>query len=485
MRRSFFPAALLAALAIVPSTALAHPEHMCGVSFVGIEVFCPAPIGGLLGDNSAAMTPFGDVDSGQLVKLATLRKGGDFATDSAHNSDLAFWDDYAIQGNYQGFQIIDISDDKPEVVAHKTCPGSQNDVSVWKHLIITSTDSQRNTSDCENNTGAAGVAGLVNLGTDAWEGLRIFDWSDPANPVLVGAVKTKCGSHTHTLLPDDANGRVLVYVSSYGPGANANCLPPHDLISVVEIPLDAPQDARVLSEPVLFPASDIVDGNVPQAGTSGCHDITAYPAIGLAAGACMGEGILLDIADPENPRKIATMRDPNFSFWHSATFTDDGTKVIFTDELGGGTAARCTDAYGPDQGADAIYDISDRENPRFLSYFKIPRYQTNEENCVSHNGSLMPVPGKDMMVQAWYQGGISVIDFSDPTAPKEIAFYDYGPIDETKLQAGGYWSAYWYNGRIYGNEMYRGLDVLDYRGPEINAKLPYLNAQTQEPLPAG
>src|SRR3712207_6749155 len=186
-----------------------------------------------------------------------------------------------------------------------------------------------------------------------------------------------------TLVPDLANDRLLVYVSSYGPGANLNCLPPHDKISIVAIPLSDPKSASVIAEPVLFP-------NGGQSSTSGCHDITAYPAIGLAAGACMGEGIIMDISSPANPKVVSTMTDPNFSFWHSATFSNDGDTVIFTDELGGGTAARCTTAYGPNRGADAIYDISDPSSPKFLSYFKIPRYQGTTENCVSNNGSLIP-----------------------------------------------------------------------------------------------
>jgi hypothetical protein len=421
------------------------------------------------GSDAAAEVGPGETVSRNVKLLANLPKSGPFAGESAFGSDLAFSGAYAINGNYNGFQITDISEpEAPRIVSQVSCPGSQNDVSVFRNLIVTSTDSQRNKPECENN-GPAQTGGTI------WEGIRIFDWSDPAKPVYKGAVLTDCGSHTHTLVPDLANDRLLVYVSSYGPGANLNCLPPHDKISIVSIPLSDPGAARVIAEPVLFPTGG-------QTSTSGCHDITAYPAIGLAAGACMGEGIILDISNPAEPEVLSTVTDPNFSFWHSATFSNDGDTVIFTDELGGGTAARCTTAYGPNRGADAIYDISNPRAPVFLSYFKIPRFQTTTENCVSHNGSLIPSKDRDLFVQAWYQGGTSVIDFTDPRNPKEIGWFDRGPINETRIVAGGHWSSYWYNGKIYANEIQRGLDVLLVSGLGGGFKLPYFNAQTQEPF---
>ena len=467
------------ALGMGGAPADAHLVESCYTDYTLFAEMCPKPVQGeARGNNALALTPFGDVDESRLDPVGFLPKNEVF-TETDTNSDIAFWGDYLFQGNYKGFQIVDISTPtEPAVVAQKVCPGSQNDISVWKDLIVTSTDSARNTSACENNTAAPSQTVALGQG---WEGLRIFDWSTPSDPQLVAAVKTKCGSHTHTTIPDEVNDRLLVYVSSYGPGANANCLPPHDLISIVEIPLEDPRQARVLKEVTLFP---VLEG-IPQSGTSGCHDITAYPEIGLAAGACMGEGILMDIKDPANPRKIATLRDPNFSFWHSATFSNDGKKVIFTDELGGGTAARCTDAYGENQGADALYDISDPAKPKFLSYFKIPRFQTNNENCVSHNGSLLPHPTRDLLVQAWYQGGTSIVDFTDAANPREVAYFDRGPISETRLVSGGHWSSYWYNGHVYANEIYRGLDVLRWSG-EVSGIEPLtrLNAQTQEKLPA-
>ena len=199
--------------------------------------------------------------------------------------------------------------------------------------------------------------------------------------------------------------------------------------------------------------------------TNQCHDITVFPEIGLAAGACSGNGILLDICDPVNPVRLDQVVDKNFAYWHSATFNNDGTKVIFTDEWGGGTRPRCRATDLPTWGADAIFDIVDRKL-RFEGYYKMPAPQTEQENCVAHNGSLIPVPGRDIMVQAWYQGGVSVFDFTDSANPVEIAFFDRGPIDAKQLVSGGYWSTYWYNGHIYGAEIARGIDVFRLKPSE-------------------
>jgi hypothetical protein len=183
-----------------------------------------------------------------------------------------------------------------------------------------------------------------------------------------------------------------------------------------------------------------------------------FPAVGLAAGACSGNGILLDISDPVHPKRLDAAADKNFAYWHSATFNNDGTKVIFTDEWGGGTRPRCRATDLPNWGADAIFDIVDKKLV-FKGYYKMPAAQTETENCVAHNGSLVPVPGRDIMVQAWYQGGVSVFDFTDSTTPVEIAFFDRGPLDAKSLMLGGFWSAYWYNGHIYGSEIARGIDI--------------------------
>jgi hypothetical protein len=196
------------------------------------------------------------------------------------------------------------------------------------------------------------------------------------------------------------------------------------------------------------------------AGPTQCHDITLYPAIGLGGGACEGYGLLLDIDDPVRPVRIDAVADSNFSYWHSATFNNDGTKILFSDEWGGGSQAKCRETDRPEWGADAIFTIENRKM-EFKSYYKLPAPQTAEEVCVAHNGSLIPIPDRDVMVQAWYQGGMSVFDWTNPERPVEIAYFDRGPVDSTKLSSGGYWSTYWYNGHIYGSEIARGLDVFE------------------------
>lgn len=476
-----------ALLTALPLTASAHPEA-CAHGHTEEQPdhahdgeLCLSPEED--GQGTASLAP-GEVAMTKNMKLmATLPKSGPFEAEPAFMSDIAFQGSYAYQGNYEGFQVVDIREpDAPRVVSQVDCAGSQNDISVYGNLLITSTDSSRAFAECYRD----GVRNFPRSATapsdQTWEGIRVFDISDPSAPVYVTAVETDCGSHTHTLVPDPLAGRLLVYVSSYRPAANTpDCLPPHDKISVVQVPLAAPQLAAVVAEPVLFP-----DGGFPgtpqTSATSGCHDITVYPAKGIAAGACMGEGVILDIRDPLQPRVISSMRDPNFAFWHSATISHDGDTAIFTDELGGGGGPTCNDGIGPVRGANAFYDISDPAHPRFLSYFKIPREQGSTENCVAHNGNL--VPGKDVFVQAWYQGGVSVVDFSDPTHPREIGWFDRGPIAADRLVLGGSWSAYWYRGRIYSSDIQRGLDVLDFHDPAVagssRTRPVRINAQTQE-----
>jgi hypothetical protein len=229
----------------------------------------------------------------------------------------------------------------------------------------------------------------------------------------------------------------------------------------------------------------------PKQGPVQCHDITVYPALGIAGGACAGYGVLLDIKDPANPRRIAAAADSNFAFWHSATFNNDGTKVLFTDEWGGGLAPKCRATDKPQWGADALFTIA-HDSLTFQSYYKIPAAQTKEENCVAHNGSLIPVPGRDIMAQGWYQGGVSVFDWTDAAHPKEIAFFDRGPMDSTKLVGAGSWAAYWYNGYLISSEIGRGLDIFALQpGPlltqnEIDAAklvhVDYLNVQDQQKI---
>ena len=436
-------------------------------------------------DDSDAVLGVGETASSKNMKLlANIPKNGAFAGENSFSSDLAFAGDYAYAGNYNGFTVYDISKPKkPVQVAQVVCPGSQNDVSVSGDLLVLSTDSSRSNDTCVNEAQSATIE-------SSWEGLKVFDISDPANPAYVAAVETKCGSHTHSLAPSQDGDTLYAYVSSYSPNrAFPDCQPPHDLVSVVAIPVDNPASASVVSEPNLFPDGGNPGGN-GSSTTSGCHDITAYPALNIAAGACMGDGILMDISDRENPVVTERVRDlENFAFWHSATFNNDGTKVVFTDELGGGGAPTCNPTVGEKKGADGIYDITKDGSLKFGSYYKIPRTQSNTENCVAHNGSLIPVKGngkdkaRDIMVQAWYQGGISVWDFTDSAKPKELGWFDRGPLSDERLVLGGSWSAYYYNGYIYSNDIQQGLDVLEINDTSLNRanhfKFDELNPQSQ------
>jgi hypothetical protein len=396
------------------------------------------------------------------------------------NTDLAFRGNYAYVGNYNGFMIYDISEPtRPTLRTSVVCPGGQGDLSVFRNLVFMSAQETRGRIDC----GTAGVAEAVS--GDRFRGVRIFDVSDLDNPRQVAAVQTCRGSHTHSLVTrpgDDAH--VYVYVSGTSvsrpaaelDGCSDERTPedpnsPYWRIEVIRVPLAAPQQARIVSEPRVFAdaatgsiaglwrGGDHGDGTQSSRETAQCHDITTYPESGMAAGACSGNGILWDISDPANPRRLHEVVDANFAFWHSATFNNDGTKVIFTDEWGGGSNPRCRASDPLEWGANAIFDIVDGKL-QFRSYYKLPAAQTDTENCVAHNGSLVPVPGRDIKVQAWYQGGVSVFDFTDSANPLEIAYFDRGPISDTELVSGGYWSTYWYNGYIYGAEIHRGFDVL-------------------------
>ncbi|MBQ0896731.1 hypothetical protein KBX37_27180 [Micromonospora sp. U56] len=434
---------------------------------------------------AATATPTLGVDeissSPNLRQIANLPKQAPFNTSAAFNSDMAFQGRYAFVGNYEGFVIYDIvRPSAPKVVSQVLCPGSQNDISVYGDLLFLSTDQGRSNDSCTSER-------LTETKPESWEGIKVFDISDKANPRYIKAVETDCGSHTHTLVPAKDKKSVYLYVSSYRPLVELpDCQPPHDSISIVKVPLKKPTDAAVVAMPNLFPDGGY-EGSPGHSATSGCHDITAYPSKDIAAGACMGDGILMDISDREAPRVINRVRDTvNFAFWHSATFNNAGTKVVFTDELGGGGAATCNEVVGPNRGADAIYDITGRGDARtmiFRSYYKIPRANADTENCVAHNGSLIPVFGRDIMVQAWYQGGISVWDFTDSTKPKEIGFWERGPLSATQLTTGGAWSTYYYNGHIYSSDIQKGLDVLelnDWRTWTANlVRFRELNVQTQ------
>ena len=515
------------------------------------------------------------------------------------NSDLAFTGPYAIQGNFNGFQVWDISNPSAPVLKKAyLCPASQSDVSVYRNLLFVSGESLSARLDC----GIQGVKDSVSK--DRLRGLRIFDISDISNPKYVGNVQTCRGSHTHSVLVDPKDpDNVYVYISGSSrvrspselPGC-VNASPDRDpnsalfRIEVIKVPLARPERAAIVSSPRIFDdlvaprahaetpediaaerqalaearakggfigkvrgtervldddfikplldsivqarngtgaptAADsaslraalprLVAEAYPElpvsadAGPTQCHDITLYPAIGLAGGACGGYGFLLDIRNPANPRRITAAADSNFAYWHSATFNNDGTKVLFTDEWGGGSHPKCRRTDRPEWGANAIFTITDRRGTarvtnastttnindaemEFRSYYKIPAAQTPQENCVAHNGSLIPIPGRDVMVQGWYQGGISIFDWTDASRPIEIAYFDRGPVDSTRMVMGGSWSAYWYNGYIVSSEIARGLDILELvpspylTGNEIAAAktvhFDYYNAQGQPKL---
>ncbi len=417
------------------------------------------------------------------------------------NSDLAFVGNYVIQGNYSGYQVWDVSN--PANVKIKeayVCPGSQSDVSVYKNLAFVSGEATAGRLDC----GLQGVPDSVSQ--DRLRGIRVFDITDVTKPKYLTNVQTCRGSHTHTVVSDPNDpANIYIYVSGSAPVRSSRELPgcsnaaldedPNSAlfrIEVIKVPLANPADAKIVSSPRIFQdltapprhaepfdsaaaarraAQQAANGGAARppggggnrnAGPTQCHDITVYPAIGLAGGACGGYGLLLDIRNPANPVRIGAVADSNFSFWHSATFNNDGTKVLFSDEWGGGSQPRCRSTDKPEWGADAIFTLDpSTKQMTFKSYYKLSAAQTSNENCVSHNGSLVPIPGRDILVQGWYQGGVSVFDWTDASNPREIAYFDRGPMDSTKLVSAGSWSAYWYNGHIYSSDLSRGLDIFD------------------------
>jgi hypothetical protein len=461
----------------------------------------------------------------------------------ATHSDLAFTGNYAVMGNYNGFEIFDITNPaKPVLVQQYLCPASQNDVSVFRNLIFMSSEATNSRADC----GFDGVPDPVSK--DRVRGIRVFDISDIKHPKLVTTVQTCRGSHTHTVVPplgDDSN--VFIYVSGTAGVRSADEIPgcldggiddPNSArfrLEVIQVPLRTPERAAIVSSPRIFQglpvapksterdASDERDraaaaaaaaaagrgraggdtaadgrggrgrGGPPPAptGPNQCHDITVYPELGIAGGACAGLGLLLDIRDPAHPVRLDAAADANMSFWHSATFSNDGKKMLFTDEWGGGGQPRCRATDKMEWGADALFTIENNKL-KFHSYYKMPAAQTSLENCVAHNGSLIPIPGRDIMVQSWYQGGVSIFDWTDIDHPKEIAFFDRGPVDATRMVMGGTWSAYWYNGVIVSSEIARGLDIYELvpngliTDNEIAAaktvRMPYVNPQDQQKI---
>ena len=397
---------------------------------------------------------------------------------SFSNTDLAFRDNILVAGSYHGFNIYRIDNAGiPSLVSSVICPGGQGDVSIVENLLIMSVEQTRGRLDC----------GLQGAGSDPtlerFLGIRIFDISDIRRPKQVGAVQTCRGSHTHSVVSGPGpDGKIIVYNSGTSGVRDqeelGTCI--EDIagddrtalfrIDVIEIPIDDPSKSKIVKSPAVFadPETGVLAGlwrggdhgdNTQRTRTTDeCHDITVFPSANLAAGACSGNGILFDITDPYNPERLDVVTDTGFAYWHSATFNNDGTKIIFTDEWGGGGRPRCR-AWDPlNWGADAIYNIVDGKL-EYQSHYKMPAPQLETENCVAHNGSIIPIPGRDIFVQAWYQGGISVIDFTDSANPIEIAYFDRGPINADQLVTGGFWSAYYYEGHIYATEIIRGLDV--------------------------
>jgi uncharacterized protein (DUF305 family) len=435
-----------------------------------------APAPAVAAADPAAATPAREEED--LTEFAERSPLLDFA-----NTDIAFFDDVMVAGSYHGFNIYKLgADGLPNLMSSVVCPGGQGDVSVVGDILVMSVEQTRGRVDC----GLEGAPGKVN--EERFRGLRIFDISDLARPVQVGGVQTCRGSHTHSIVSADAT-RIVVYNSGTAGIREteelAGCIGeiPGDTrtalfsIDVIEIPLADPSKARIVKSPRVFAdektgsiaglwtGGDHGDGTQRTAPTDQCHDITVFPALKMAAGACSGNGLLFDIADPLNPKRIDAVTDTTFAYWHSATFNNDGTKVIFTDEWGGGGRPRCKASDPKTWGANAIYDVVDRKLV-FRAHYKMPAPQTDKENCVAHNGSIVPVPGRDLFVQAWYQGGLSIMDFTDSATPKEIAYFDRGPIDMKQMVLGGYWSVYWYKGHIYGTEITRGIDVFTLKPSE-------------------
>jgi hypothetical protein len=385
------------------------------------------------------------------------------------NSDLAFWGRVAYEGNYDGFRVIDISKPAaPVVLADVHCRGPQNDVSVWKTLLFVSVDRPQTSAGCDS------VDAPFETDPAAFEGIRIFDVADPRNPRLVAAVPTDCGSHTNTLVPELAHGRVLLYVSSYALKAGPHCgagredNPLHGKFSIVAVPLAAPETAAVIATPTVDAPTFAIPAAPNLAPTVGCHDISVFLPTHLAAAACMSEGQLWDISDPTAPRVLAHIRNPAIQFWHSATFSWDGKTVVFGDESLTGSCKNRAEG----DGRLWFYSIAKPTVP--LSSFLIAPLRV--DYCTVHMFDAIPVRGRNVLVSGWYEGGARVIDFTDPKRPRELA---------EKLPAGGEeWASYWYDGAIYASDMNRGLDVLTLAGTTAKGArtLGHLNPGTQEQL---
>lgn len=484
---------LLASLSADPRAGLAAGFDNAGEAIMGLVKVASLrkPAGFFNPDNPSDLRPpvapakdKAEAEGAPADSAAPVREEEDSLTEFAErtplldfaNTDMAFFDDVMVAGNYHGFNIYKLgADGVPNLMSSVVCPGGQGDVSVVGNILVMSVEQTRGRVDC----GLQGVTEEVSA--ERFRGLRIFDISDLARPRQVGGVQTCRGSHTHSIVSAD-DTRIIVYNSGTAGIREekelAGCIGeiPGDTrtalfsVDVIEIPVADPSKARIVKSPRVFAdtatgeiaglwrGGDHGEGTQRTSPTDHCHDITVFPSKGIAAGACSGNGILFDISDPLNPKRIDAVTDTGFAYWHSATFNNDGTKVIFTDEWGGGGRPRCKASDPKTWGANAIYDIVDGKL-KFRAHYKMPAAQTDKENCVAHNGSIIPVPGRDLFAQAWYQGGLSVMDFTDSDNPKEIAFFDRGPIDDKQLVLGGYWSVYWYGRHLYGTEITRGIDV--------------------------
>lgn len=494
---------LLAALSSDPRVGLSAGLHDAGEASLNINLLSslPRPNGFFDPENPSNLPPIKpnskatEINGIESEDTAAESERDDEESDaktewgerwpllSFWNTDMAFSKSLLVAGNYHGFNMYTLDEEGlPDLASSVVCPGGQGDVSIVGNLLIMSVEQTRGRVDC----GLQGVS--EDISEERFRGLRIFDISDLSTPRQVGLVQTCRGSHTHSVVSAD-DKRIVVYNSGTAGVRDdeelAGCIGevPGDertalfRIDVIEIPVNNPAKSRITSSPAVFAddegrvaglwqGGDHGDGTQDTRRTDECHDITVFPELKLAAGACSGNGILLDISNPLKPKRIDDVSDPGFAYWHSATFNNDGTKVLFTDEWGGGTQPRCRASDPMNWGANAFYAIEDGKLT-FESYFKIDAPQSEQENCVAHNGSVIPVPGRDLFVQAWYQGGLSVIDFTDTKNPTEIAFFDRGPIHDERMVVGGYWSTYWYNGKIYGTEIIRGLDVFSLAPSEF------------------
>jgi hypothetical protein len=405
-----------------------------------------------------------DDHSPNMRRLAHFDDGGAYG----QGSDEAFWGTRAIVGNYSrpgGMRVIDISNPAaPFQIGKLDCPGSQADVSVWKDLVFMSVDAPRENSKCDSpeasqSTESSGAA---------WEGIRIVSIRDPAHPTEIAAVRTDCGSHTNTMVPDPAHDRVILYALSYPLGApNPSCnQAQHSKISVVEVPLSNPTAAKVVATPSVAPSI-------------GCHDVTVFLERKIAGAGCITESQIWDISDPVHPTILSHIYNPLINIHHSSGFAWDGKTMVLGDELGG--AEFTPGCLGPQQapiGALWFYDVSDPTAPALRGSFRIQQ-QLASVQCTAHDFNIIPLPsGKDILTTAWYEGGTTLVDFTDPTSPSQLAYYIPEGVN--------YWSSYWYNGHVFSNALSPGnFDVFEVNAPELAgaATFDHLNTSTQEPSP--